>query len=129
MKKVPHYGKFFLIHSLQNIKSDSHWFWTHVLIVPYVASCLSVRPQQHSKVDSLTTLYYFSAIKNGFLYLFFLSSGTYQSWHFTGINSLLISFLNVLRCLNLLHHTISLTKKIVSGLSLPKLILPRLSHY
>ena len=62
---------------------------------------------------------------------FFSSSGTHQSYilvgcHAIGINSLLIYFLHVLPCLNLLHQAISLTWMIVSESSYLKLASSRL---
>ena len=39
--KYLHAVEIFVTHSLQNIISMSHWFWTHVLIVPYAVSRLS----------------------------------------------------------------------------------------
>ena len=69
----------------------------------------------HFKIitTNFLTLYYFSSIKNGSI-LFFPSSSIHQSHHLVGCqardnNSLPISLLHVMRCLNLLHQAISLT--------------------
>ena len=60
------------------------------------------------------------------LFIFFMSPGMHQSHylvgcHDTGIHSLVISFLIVLRCLNIWPQAVSLTWIMVSGSSSSKL--------